>query len=128
MPLPTAVAQFSRDDINPITRPFAGRVPPFAIVEHRGRKSGARYRTPMMAFPRDGGFVLALTYGPGADSVRNVRAAGGCALEYGNRCIDLTDPEPRHGGAGSAGLPVPVRFVLRLLRVDDFLWLRCAQG
>jgi deazaflavin-dependent oxidoreductase (nitroreductase family) len=128
MPLPTVVARFSRDVINPITRHFAGRVPPFAIVEHRGRKSGARYRTPMMAFPREGGFVLALTYGPETDWVRNVQAAGGCTLEYGRRRIDLTDPELRRGAAGSAALPAPVRFILRLLRVDDFLWLRRAQG
>jgi deazaflavin-dependent oxidoreductase (nitroreductase family) len=128
MPLPVVVARFSRDVINPITRHFAGRVPPFAIVEHRGRKSGARYRTPMMAFPREGGFVLALTYGPGADWVRNVRAAGGCTLEYGNRRIDLAGPELRRGAAGSAALPVPVRFILRLMRVDDFLWLRPIRG
>jgi deazaflavin-dependent oxidoreductase (nitroreductase family) len=124
MPLPPAVAKINRVITNPITRQFAGRVPPFAIVAHRGRKSGAIYRAPIMAFPAEDGFVIALTSGPGTDWVRNVLAAGGCALEYRNQRIELTDPKLLQGPSGAASLPGPVRFALRLLHVDEFLSLR----
>ena len=124
MPLPAVVAKMNRVITNPVTRRFAGRVPPFAIVEHRGRTSGALYRTPIMAFPADDGFVIALTYGPETDWVRNVLAAGDCALDYRNQRIALTEPKLLHGSSGAAALPSPVRFALRLMHVDEFLSLR----
>ena len=54
---------FTTAVVNRITRLFAGRLPGFAIVDYRGRKSGKAYRTPMDVF-RDGeDYVFALTYG-----------------------------------------------------------------
>src|SRR6266508_1110713 len=86
MPLPQGLGRFNRLVTNPVTRTFAGRVPGFAIVVHRGRTSGRRYRTPVNAFARpDGGYTLALTYGPDAQWVRNVLAQGGCTLEATGR-------------------------------------------
>jgi F420H(2)-dependent quinone reductase len=38
--------------VNPFTRPVAKRLPSFAILTHRGRKSGRLYRTPMNVFRR----------------------------------------------------------------------------
>jgi deazaflavin-dependent oxidoreductase (nitroreductase family) len=124
MPLPSVIAKINRVITNPVTRRFAGRVPPFAVVEHRGRTSGMLYRTPIMAFPSNDGFVVALTYGPETDWVRNVLAAGDCALDYRNQRIALTEPKLLHGSSGAAPLPGPVRFALRLLHVDEFLSLR----
>ena len=37
MTMPMAVARFARDYVNPVSRRFAGRVPPFAVVRHVGR-------------------------------------------------------------------------------------------
>ena len=128
MPLPTTLARINRRLTNPVARLVAGRVPPLAIVEHRGRRSGTTYRTPVMVFrSRDGdGFVVALTYGPEADWVRNVLAEGSCAMEYGRRRIALTDPHLTHGDPGVASLPRVVRLALRTLRVSDVLSLRRA--
>lgn len=123
MPLPSVIGKVNRVITNPITRRFAGRVPPFAIIEHQGRTSGMLYRTPIMAFASTGGFVVALTYGAETDWVRNVLAAGGCTLDYHNQRIELTDPTLLHGASGAAALPGPIRFVLRVLRVDEFLSL-----
>lgn len=128
MPFPRTLARINRRVTNPIARLVAGRVPPLAIVEHRGRRSGATYRTPVMVFRSSGGdgLVVALTYGPEADWVRNVLAAGGCSMQHGRRWITLTEPRLLHGDPGLASLPGPIRLALRLLRVPDCLLLRRA--
>lgn len=122
MPLPDSVARFNRRVTNPLARTFAGRLPPMALVEHRGRRSGREYATPIMAFPAGTGFAVALTYGPDRDWVRNVRAAGGCILIRAGRCIPLTNPTLL-GEEGLALMPVPSRPLLRLSGVTAFLRL-----
>lgn len=74
MPFPKAITRFNRRVTNPILGRLAGRLAPFAIVVHRGRRTGREYRTPVMAFPRREGVVFALTYGLDVDWVRNVPA------------------------------------------------------
>ena len=39
MPIPMAVASFNKKVTNRVTGPFAGHLPGFAVVTHRGRKS-----------------------------------------------------------------------------------------
>lgn len=124
MPLPAAVARFNRRVTNPLLmRRPAGLGPPgYAVVIHRGRASGREYRTPISAFRRPGGYAVALTYGPGADWVRNVLAAGECLLERRGRRVRLTNPrvarDPRR-----RLVPLPVRLVLRIIGADHFLLL-----
>ncbi|HLH23283.1 MAG TPA: nitroreductase family deazaflavin-dependent oxidoreductase [Chloroflexota bacterium] len=122
MPIPMAVARFNRRVTNPFTRRFAGRAPGFAIVVHRGRSSGRVYRTPVNAFKRRGGYVLALTYGPRADWVRNVLAAGECLLVTRGRRLRMTNPRLVHDPTRRQ-MPLPVRLILGLLGVEDFLLL-----
>ena len=123
MPLPRGLGRFNRWVTNPITRSFAGRLPGFAIVVHQGRISGRRYRTPVNAFAApDGGYTLALTYGPDSQWVRNVLAQGGCFLEATGRRVELRNPRVVHDPSRRL-VPAPVRPVLGLLRVDDFLEL-----
>lgn len=126
MPLSDRVARFNRRVTNPLVRLFAGRLPPMALIEHRGRRTGRAYATPIMAFPTGGGFAIALTYGPDRDWVRNVRAAGGCSLVYRGRRIRLTAPALL-GEEGSALMPAPIRPVLRRLGVTAFLRLGSAH-
>ena len=127
MPFPEAVARFNRRVTNPIIGRFAGIVGPLAIVEHRGRRSGTRYRTPVMAFPEGGEVIVALTYGPEVDWVKNVIAAGGCTIAYRRRRIRLADPRLEHGAPPEA-IPRVVGWFLRLLRVRAFLRLRVIDG
>jgi deazaflavin-dependent oxidoreductase (nitroreductase family) len=124
MTMPMAVARFARDYVNPVARHFAGRVPPFAILRHIGRRTGADYRTPIMVFRTLDGFVIALTYGPGTDWVRNVFATGAATIEYRGREIGATDPRLTDGAEAGRWLPWAVRIALRLMRVDDFLVVR----
>jgi deazaflavin-dependent oxidoreductase (nitroreductase family) len=122
MPLPNWLARFNRLGTNTVTRPLASRLPGFAIVVHRGRRSGKVYRTPINAFRRPGGFVIALTYGPDRDWVKNILAAGQCELETAGRRWRVgrprlyTDPQ-------RSQMPALVRLVLRLANVTEFLEL-----
>ena len=124
MPLPRALAYFNRSVTNRLFRLFAGWLPPFAIVEHKGRRSGRRHRTVVWAFPFAGGMVVALTYGASTDWVRNVLAAGACRLRWAGTWRELTAPEVLEGPAALRTLPPVVRPVLGLLGVGQALRLR----
>jgi len=128
MPLPDRLARLNRRLTNPVARTFAGRLPPFGLVVHRGRRSGRDYRTPILAFPDGEGFVIALTYGPDRDWVQNVRAPDGCTLIRRGREIPLVDPRIVGAAEGLPLLPGPVRFGMRRLGVTAFLRLRRNDG
>jgi deazaflavin-dependent oxidoreductase (nitroreductase family) len=118
------LAQFNRLVFNRIVRTFAGRrLSPVAVVVHRGRRSGRRYRTPVLAFRVDGGYLVALLYGADSDWARNVLAAGSCTLERGGRRVELVDPRMLGADDGMTLVPPPMRPALRLLRVRRFLRL-----
>jgi len=127
MVLPRWLARFNRRVTNRVTRPVAAYLPGFGVVVHTGRKTHRRYRTPVNVFPRPGGYVIALTYGPDAQWVRNVLASGGCALETRGRTRLLTRPRLFHDEQRRS-VPAPVRLVLGLLHVADFLELRLDDG
>ena len=114
---------FTTRVINPLTRLVAGRLPGFAIVVHVGRKSGSVYRAPVNVFRSAPDFVVALTYGSDVNWVRNVLAAGGCALEANGRQVRLTDPRIVVDPSRTL-MPFPVRQFLGLMRVSEFLLLR----
>jgi len=120
-----SLARFNRRVTNRVARRFAGRIPPLANLEHEGRRSGTVYRTPVVVF-RDGdaGFVIALTYGPDTDWVRNVLAAGSCTIETAGRRMRLTDPRLTSSALPPSAIPAPIRLILRLLRVSNYLHLR----
>jgi deazaflavin-dependent oxidoreductase (nitroreductase family) len=120
------LARINRRGPNQVIRSFAGRVAPMAVVEHRGRRSGRRYRTPVLAFRLDDGYVIALFYGADRDWVRNVLAAGGCTLQRAGRQVEATRPERLPVDAGAALVPAPVRLVLPMLRVTALLRFRDA--
>jgi deazaflavin-dependent oxidoreductase (nitroreductase family) len=113
---------FTTRFINPITRRFAGHVPMFGIVHHRGRTTGTRYATPMNVFRDGDAWVFALTYGSDVQWVRNVLAAGGCELETRGRIVALERPELVID-PGRRLMPQPVRTFLGLLKVTEFLRL-----
>jgi deazaflavin-dependent oxidoreductase (nitroreductase family) len=121
------LAQFNRLVFNRVVRTFAGRrLSPVAVVEHRGRRSGRHYRTPVLAFGVDGGYLVVLFYGADRDWVRNVLAAGGCTLERGGRWVELTAPRLLDVDAAMALVSLPMRPALRLLRVRRVLRLSAA--
>ncbi|MGQ4616082.1 nitroreductase family deazaflavin-dependent oxidoreductase [Nocardia sp. R7R-8] len=120
MVLPHALANFNRHVTNPTTGLVAGRAPGFGIVQHKGRKSGRSYRTPVMVFEQDGTYRIALTYGRKVDWVKNICAAGGFALETHGRVVELTDPVVRHDPS-AAWAPLGVRQVLKTISADYYV-------
>jgi deazaflavin-dependent oxidoreductase (nitroreductase family) len=122
MPLSRGLAAFNRRVTNHVTGPFAGRLPGFGIVVHRGRRSHREYRTPVNVFVAAGGYVVALTYGADSDWIKNVLAAGGCELVTRGRTVRLSAPELFHDET-RRHLPRLVRPILRMLGVADFMRL-----
>jgi deazaflavin-dependent oxidoreductase (nitroreductase family) len=95
MKLSRRVARFNKLANNPIQGTYAWLIPPWALIVHRGRRSGHRYRTPVMGFERDGTLVVALLYGEESDWLRNLRACGGQVIRRGRtfeiRRIEVVD-------------------------------------
>ncbi len=127
MPLPRSVARFNRRVTNRVLGPLAPFLPAFGVIVHRGRRSGRSYRTPVNVFSRPGGFVVALTYGPDTDWVRNVLAAGGCSLETRGRRWRLTRPRLIRDEARRS-VPSVLRPIGRLGDVSYFLDLTIGDG
>ena len=119
------MARFNRRITNRLTRPLARLLPGFGVVEHTGRRTGRHYRTPVNVFRSGDGYVIALTYGSGSEWVRNVLASRGCDLVTRGRRYRLTAPAIIHDESRQL-VPPPVRPILRLLRVTEFLRLRSA--
>jgi deazaflavin-dependent oxidoreductase (nitroreductase family) len=125
MPIPMAIASFNKKVTNRLTAPFASHLPGFAVVIHRGRTSGRMYRTPVNAFRRDDGYVFVMTYGPDVDWVKNVEAAGECDVEARGRIVHLVQPR-RFTDPARGAVPRPVRMILRLIDVDEFIAMQIA--
>lgn len=96
MQMPQALARFNRHVTNPVQRLWAGWLPPFAIVEHVGRRSGKPYRTPVNVFSADvdgkPGVAILLTYGPDRDWLKNLTAAGGGRMRHRGKDFGIADP------------------------------------
>ncbi len=96
MQLPQGLARFNRHVTNPIQRLWAGRIPPFGILEHVGRRSGRQYRTPLNVFPTDvdgePGVAVLLTYGPERDWLKNLNAAGEGRLQRKGTTFGVSQP------------------------------------
>jgi deazaflavin-dependent oxidoreductase (nitroreductase family) len=83
MKLSRRVARFNRLVTNRIQGLYAWLLPPWAVILHQGRRSGRRYRTPVLAFRCDETLVIALVYGQESDWLRNLQAGGGQVIRAG---------------------------------------------
>jgi deazaflavin-dependent oxidoreductase (nitroreductase family) len=122
MPIPRIVGQWNKVGLNRLVKHVAPWTPGLGVVIHRGRRSGTVYQTPVTVFAIEDGYVLALTYGPDADWVKNVLAAGGCELRTRGRVIRLTAPRLFRDESRRDIRPLE-RQVLRLIGAADFLSL-----
>ena len=117
-------AQFNRRFVNRVMRPLSGRVPMFSIIEHRGRRSGDVYRTPVSMFPTPDGVAILLAYGEDRDWVRNLQAAGGGRATMSGKTFDVTDPRIVPTQEAAALLRAPWRQVIGRLGTPTVLLLR----
>jgi deazaflavin-dependent oxidoreductase (nitroreductase family) len=122
VPLPRLLARFNRVMTNKVLGPLAYVPPPFALVVHRGRRSGREYRTPVWAFRTRDGVAIALTYGGSrSEWVNNVLASGRADLVTREGSHELSRPRVVHGEDGMRAMPHVIRPALRVLGVDNFL-------
>jgi deazaflavin-dependent oxidoreductase (nitroreductase family) len=113
--------------LNPFILTRAGtRLSTFAVLHHRGRRSGRTYATPTSARPTTDGFVIPLTFGKEADWFQNVQAAGGCIIQWKGTKYTMIEPEViDRVAAGSAFSPLE-RALLPLIGVELFVHVRHA--
>lgn len=100
-PPPDRATAARRAFLGPLTRLLNPRVlraagtaeqPRFGVIEHRGRRSGRMYATPLGVRGFPGGFLIPLTFGPDADWCRNVLAAGECVIRWRGRRYTAVEP------------------------------------
>ncbi len=103
------IAQFNKNVTNPVLKLWAPYLRHMAIIEHKGRKSGKTYQTPVMAFVENGALSVVLNYGTKSDWVQNVRSAGSAVVVYRGKRYKLT--APRIMPIDSADLPRSVRAI-----------------
>jgi deazaflavin-dependent oxidoreductase (nitroreductase family) len=91
MKLSRRVARFNKAINNRVQGLYAWILPPWAVILHRGRRSGRPYRTPVLAFRRDRTLIVALLYGEESDWLRNLKSGGGRFVRMG-RTYELSAP------------------------------------
>jgi deazaflavin-dependent oxidoreductase (nitroreductase family) len=81
--------------VNPLVLKLAGTrlLPLYGVIEHRGRRSGKVYRTPVVVRRTSDGFIVPMPWGEHTDWYRNVRAAGECVIRWKGRAYSLVQPE-----------------------------------
>lgn len=112
-----------------VNRRFANRImiflaphlAPFAVLHHVGRRTGRKYRTPVVAFRTPRGVVVPLFYGLEVEWLRNVLMTGSVDVVRRGWRYRLTDVEIRSGDAGLGLVPRWVRPAVRLAGVTHAL-------
>ncbi len=128
-PVLDRVRRLNRSVLNPRQLPGAG-LPGASnsVVHHVGRTTGTAYATPVVAVPTADGYLFALPYGPGADWVRNVRAAGTATLQHDGRAWQVEHPELVPAADADPYFDRTEQRLHRLFGVDDFLRVRRAHA
>ena len=90
--MPRAVANFNRRVTNPAARSITPWIPTQGTLEHVGRKSGNRYRTPLTVFNTRDGYVILIGYGLESDWLRNVLAGGATAMRKHGKTVAVAEP------------------------------------
>jgi deazaflavin-dependent oxidoreductase (nitroreductase family) len=119
MRVPRAVAKFNRRVTNPAARSITPWLPYQGTLEHVGRKSGVRYRTPLLVFPTPDGFVVLIGYGLHSDWVKNVLAGGQAVLHRRGRSIALVNPRLVSKAEGAATVSGPSGMFYRLFPYNE---------
>lgn len=119
MALPRRMAALPRL-LNPLVLPLTRRVPPLAVLHHRGRRSGQSYETPVQAFRTPEGWLVGLAYDHNAPFALNLVAAGGGEMTRAGEQYRITKPR-RVGREALHTLPALAALEMRLVGIDEFL-------
>jgi deazaflavin-dependent oxidoreductase (nitroreductase family) len=106
--------------LNPLTMPLTRRLPPFAVLHHRGRRTGRSYDTPVQAYFTPYGWVVGLVYERHAPFALNLLASGVGEMTRAGRRYRITQPR-RIGREARELLPGWASLQMRLLGIKDYL-------
>ena len=109
-----------------LTRPLAGRrlFPLWAVLHHRGRRSGTDYAVPVGVRMTADAYFIALPFGERTQWVHNVVAAGGCTVRWRGEDLVMADPMIVGTDKAASAFPVTMRWMLRAAGVQLFIRLR----
>ena len=98
--------------------------PMWALIRHRGRRSGREYWTPVTARPVRGGFAIPVAFGEGADWYRNVMASGEAAIRWGGAWHAVIEPAAIDPDSAAFAFPGWQRALFRALGIRRFVYLK----
>ena len=110
---------------NPVVLLLAGTrlLPLYGVLQHRGRRSGKTFRTPVVVRRIEDGFIVPMPWGEGTDWYRNVRAAGECVIRWKGRDYPLAQPEVLDATAAQAAFSASQRAALVRFGINHVLRL-----
>jgi deazaflavin-dependent oxidoreductase (nitroreductase family) len=101
-------------------------MPLYGVMEHRGRRSGKIFHTPVVVRPTSEGFTVPMPWGETTDWYRNVRAAGGCRIRWKDHEYVLGQPEVVDTSAAGTSFGGFQRNMMRRFGIQKVLRLRRA--
>jgi len=90
---PRRLARFNKVVTNRVQGVYAPWIPPWAVIHHRGRRSGREYSTPVFAWKSGHRLAVAVVYGAESDWLRNALAAGSARVTRAGRTYEWTGLE-----------------------------------
>lgn len=108
---------------NRLVRAFAGRRI-YALLCHRGRRSGKRFETPVMAWSTEGGLLVPLSWGTESDWYRNLMAAQDCEIQLRGQWFRCGGPALLPRDEARSYFSPATRTLASLFPVKQFVLLR----
>lgn len=122
------VRAFNKRTLNPWMMKRAGKGNWYAsVIETEGRSSHRTYRTPIVADPVAGGFVIPLPYGQEVDWLLNAQAAGRAVIVHHDVGYPVSGFEILTADEAGVMLPWGRRTSFRLNGIEEFLRVRLVE-
>lgn len=116
------VRQFNKRWLNPVILTVAGRRgSPYAIILHKGRRSGRMYATPVVTARVPDGFIIPLAYGRSVDWYRNIQAAKEGLLQWQGNTYAVSAPALIDASSAMRAFPLLWQLSLRLYGINQFV-------
>lgn len=117
--VPRGVARFNRRFTNPAALRVGRRLPVLGVLTHVGRKTGKRYRTPLLVFDTRDGFAILVGYGSQTHWVRNVQAGGEASIHKHGRTFAVGHPALMAKREVSDQIAWPSRLLYRVFPYNE---------